>query len=309
MKKYFAGALGACILLGTPIAAEEHNQHRPVFSPDGNRMIFMLNSPETNGDWELFLVNTDGSSLKRLTNRTGWDGYAVWSPDGSHIVFDRETGPDNPAKQPVMMDLKNGATNPLGIYPGWLSINDWYGDTLLAFWEKDGQRDLYLLDMNGGIVNQLTDTPNISEHDAHFSPDGKTVAFASGPSENTSGDNSETRLETLQLDTAVRTMLRKSAGRLYGIDWSPDGKQIAYTDAPGGQDDDADVFVYDFASKVTTACTQNSAWDHMPVWAPNSISPDSISIVFTSYRTGEERLYVTNCNGSTRRLWASDSED
>jgi tetratricopeptide (TPR) repeat protein/predicted Ser/Thr protein kinase len=56
----------------------------PVASPDGQRVIFMS---QRDGNWEIYVVNLDGSALKRLTNNPTNDGLPVWSPDGQHIAF------------------------------------------------------------------------------------------------------------------------------------------------------------------------------------------------------------------------------
>ncbi|MEZ4542261.1 MAG: hypothetical protein R3C43_19970, partial [Chloroflexota bacterium] len=57
----------------------------PVWSPAGNRIAFI--SPEPGND-ELYMINADGSDLRRLTeNDWEWDKHPTWSPDGSQIVF------------------------------------------------------------------------------------------------------------------------------------------------------------------------------------------------------------------------------
>ncbi len=81
----------ASLLCASPALAKR-NEHRPVYSPDGSEVIFMSMSDKTNGDWELYRMNSDGSNVIRLTSHQGWDGYAVWSPKGEEIVFDRVDG-------------------------------------------------------------------------------------------------------------------------------------------------------------------------------------------------------------------------
>jgi TolB protein len=46
----------------------------PAWSPNGQQIYFMSFRPETNGDVELFVMNTDGSGVTRLTTTPGEDG-------------------------------------------------------------------------------------------------------------------------------------------------------------------------------------------------------------------------------------------
>jgi Tol biopolymer transport system component len=39
------------------------------------------------GNWEVYVVNVDGSNLRRLTKDPADDGLPTWSPDGQHIAF------------------------------------------------------------------------------------------------------------------------------------------------------------------------------------------------------------------------------
>ncbi len=56
----------------------------PALSPDGRRMVFMRNRDE---NWDIYIVNADGSGLQRLTDDPGRDGLPAWSPDGRAIAF------------------------------------------------------------------------------------------------------------------------------------------------------------------------------------------------------------------------------
>jgi Tol biopolymer transport system component len=67
-----------------------------VWSPDGSRIAF-LSDRDRNGRclWhdcvgynpELYVMNADGSDQRRLTDDPGQEGSAVWSPDGTRILF------------------------------------------------------------------------------------------------------------------------------------------------------------------------------------------------------------------------------
>jgi len=57
----------------------------------GDRIAFMSNRE---GNWEIYVVNSDGSGLRRLTNNAANDGLPTWAPDGRAIAFvsDQEGG-------------------------------------------------------------------------------------------------------------------------------------------------------------------------------------------------------------------------
>jgi len=61
----------------------------PEASPDGRQVAFMS---QRDGNWEVYVVDIDGSNLRRLTDSPANDGLPTWSPGGDHIAFvtDRE---------------------------------------------------------------------------------------------------------------------------------------------------------------------------------------------------------------------------
>jgi hypothetical protein len=65
---------------------------RPALSPDGRRIVFTSwLTDETDGRWGLFIVDIDGSGLRRLTAPEGIDRDPAWSSDGRFIAFSRDT--------------------------------------------------------------------------------------------------------------------------------------------------------------------------------------------------------------------------
>ena len=55
-----------------------------IFSPDGSRIAFVSNA---DGNWEIYLMRSDGSDLLRVTRHIGDEVAPSWSADGRRIVF------------------------------------------------------------------------------------------------------------------------------------------------------------------------------------------------------------------------------
>ena len=72
-------------LLGGPATYQS-----PAFSSDGARIAFSSNR---DGDFDLYVMNRDGTGLAHVTGPsvpdTTYDDSPSWSPDGSKLVFGR----------------------------------------------------------------------------------------------------------------------------------------------------------------------------------------------------------------------------
>ncbi len=56
----------------------------PAVSPDGKLVAFMS---RRDGNWNVYLVGSDGTGLTQLTDDPADDGLPVWSPDGQVVAF------------------------------------------------------------------------------------------------------------------------------------------------------------------------------------------------------------------------------
>jgi TolB protein len=66
------------------------NAECPVWSPDGLRILYCRNE-DTSGavsdNWEIWVMDQDGSQQRQLTDNPARDYPIAWSADGSRIVF------------------------------------------------------------------------------------------------------------------------------------------------------------------------------------------------------------------------------
>jgi plastocyanin len=89
------------VLAGFPTGV---SWYHPTWSPDGSRIAFAsdLDKDAVNyWNYEIYVMNADGSDLRRITNHPAVDYTPAWSPDGTRIVFqsnrdwDANYGPSN----------------------------------------------------------------------------------------------------------------------------------------------------------------------------------------------------------------------
>jgi TolB protein len=134
----------------------------PAWSPDGTKIAFMAQEPGASGsdpDYDVFVMNADGSHVRRLTTTPGEDGWPAWSPDGSQIVFSssrddcshsdapdcRTTGDIGPWEDPWIMDADG--TNGRRVTPAFGQFFAWSPDgrTILV----SGASTLYVVRPDG----------------------------------------------------------------------------------------------------------------------------------------------------------------
>ena len=99
------------------------NGEYPDWSPDGRRIVFD-HMASGSGDWDIWVVNANGSGARPLV---AWRGSkeqgGAWSPDGGWIAFqsDRESSDGLPRVWVARADGSNAhrLTNRVGERPAW----------------------------------------------------------------------------------------------------------------------------------------------------------------------------------------------
>src|SRR2546423_1432161 len=66
------------------VTYDQGRQVVPRWSPDGTRIVY---EDKQTGNWEIYVINADGTGQHQITDNPAPDIYPAWSPDGTTIAF------------------------------------------------------------------------------------------------------------------------------------------------------------------------------------------------------------------------------
>ncbi len=234
-------------------------------------------------DFDIYVMNPDGTGVTALTANTNEDREPKWSPQGNQIAFG--TDRDGNIEINVMNADGSGQIN-LTNNPATDAGAAWSPDGgKIAFYSnRDGDNELFVMNADGSGQTQLTFDP-ANDLNPDWSPDGTRLAFQS----NRDGGDFDLFLVNAY-GTGPLTQLTANTFTDIQPRWSPDGTKILFDSTRSGN---RDVFVMDANTLVETRLTTHAAIDSQPAW-----SPDGTQIVFTSGRDGNAEIYVMNADGT-----------
>jgi Tol biopolymer transport system component len=240
----------------------------PDWSPDGSRLVFQSNRT---GSSQIYVMNSDGSKVVRLTTHSGNDAGPHFSPDGSKITFDSDR--DGNSEIYIMNSDGTGqtrlTTNPADDgHPNWSLdgtriIFDSSRDTpnpKADWWDQ--YHDLYSMKVDGTDLRKITNCRTVCTYGS-WSPDGKRIAYRKVI--NTPGFYDD---KNLTLSTT-----------------------------------NSEVFIANSDGSNELNLSKSAAYDAWPSW-----SPDGTKILFGSNRAGVTQVYVVNVDGSHLTRLMDDRE-
>jgi Tol biopolymer transport system component len=228
-------------------------------STSSSKILVMSDGPNTNGSFQVFTLSDDGSQVLQVTNFDNRGLHPSWAPDGKRILFigslnandaildiasinSDGTGvtflhleslcPNYPVALGKDIMFIDGCTGILyRVHTDGTGLTPLLTGVCLSQPSADAQArtvalcrggDIMRLDVESGVITNITNSPNSWEDSPAFSPNGKLIAY------HRSGNSSE--VWVMNADGTNATLLTTDA---LSPHWSPDGKRIAFSSGSG----------------------------------------------------------------------------
>lgn len=292
------------LLYNPPIGGSPENIGKIVFASDPGET--------TKSDYDLFVMDPDGSNKVQLTTYGKWINHPVWSPEYSRIAYSATVD----GNDKIFIMTADGKVN------RQLTFGD-NSDDKFPTWSPDGKylayisyRDkipnLFVMDIYGENIKQLTFVEGEDIiHWPNWSPVSDVIAF----SLNKAGDETGDRLYTIKADGTEMTEILSSNEINLGDSepaWSSDGRIMYFISNRSRHNEIWKVDYYKIVHNMTV--TDDTKYDDIGLIQTSNlydathidhrprISPDDKKIVF--FGVGQDwknigtNLYTINIDGT-----------
>ena len=153
-----------------------HHDGQPAWSPLGNRIAFV--SDRDSAGFDIYLMDVNGTNVKRLTTDVANSAEPAWSPDGSKIAFANDSGGPVGVGDIYVVDTSGAGKVNLTHHPA---------SDLTPAWSPDGTKIAFMSDRDaGGFAiwvmsadgsNPVRVSPTTPCGVPSWTPDGQRLAF------------------------------------------------------------------------------------------------------------------------------------
>jgi len=219
-------------------AAEPSRSSTVKVSPDGKRASLIRMDQQNN--YDVWIVDLQTGASNRLTFDPAVDGNALWSSDGSQIIWQSQRG----GGWGVYRKASNGSGNEELLYKstasGTFALTDWTRDGRFVLFQSStppAKTDIFALPVGPGTSADRQPIPVIQtpagELGGYVSPDGKWIAYISDESgrEEIYVQAFNPGLKAGSSPVSGKWMVSK--GTLGMARWRSDSKELVFISADG----------------------------------------------------------------------------
>lgn len=252
--------LVALVILGSAALAQTQYES-PVWAPDGKTIAFAAKS--AGGDWNIEKAALDGTHRVRLTQQGGWD--PAWSPDGKSLALvstvdgKRQISLVSPDDASVRQLTHGTAEN---FHPAWSRD----GRRIACASAEKGMSRIVVMNADGSDAKPITPDGQRARWPT-WSPDGRRIAYYV--------ESSVSAIWVADLANAADAKLFDSGLTRTLLDWSPDGKEIAFV---GGVGKELGIDALDVESGIARRVLGGELGPGEPRW-----SPDGKRLLFSTH--------------------------
>ena len=278
---------------------------------------------------QIYLMDGDGTNVRRLTVNSHMDNFPALSPDGTKIVFEsnrlRTEGEPANTSHLFLMNTDGAAQTPLV-----------RGNS--ATWSPDGKRvafhasasgtgrlvsalpgaattdsDIFILSVDdflkrGARPKNITNNPAAVDDDPDWSPKEGRIVFTSHAATDDHNNPVTTEVYVIGPDRKGKPVrLTDNAEEERAPSWALDGKRIVYCCRKGAPEREGGVRTFEICvmnadGTGQARLTNNTIGDLTPTW-----SPDGTKIVFHRRvgGRGQFQLFVINADGTGEKQLTS----
>ncbi|MDE0325671.1 MAG: hypothetical protein OXN27_17285 [Candidatus Poribacteria bacterium] len=253
-----------------------------VYASDAPYIAFSSNR---DGDYDIYMMDIKGKNLQNLTNSPTHEFKPAFSPDGQRMAYVSSRHDGN--FEIYVMNLNTKVSHPLTNHPGYDDNPAWSPDgRWIAFdSNREGTYHIYKIQPDGENLQRLTHGVVDRNYNAAWSPDSQSIAFDSF--------RGAPGIYIMDADGVNQRRLPNQPQRGRMPSWSPDGKQIAFSDTMlGGHRDHLfgggqDIYTLNVDGSQLRRRTRHPSMDIFPDW-----SPDGRSIVYYSRWNQKYDIYL-----------------
>jgi TolB protein len=220
-------------LTNTPDFAESY----PRWSPDGGQIAFVKSGPYgPDTTTRIFVMNDDGSNVRRLTRGDATERDPAWSPDGQRIAY--LSGGINiidadGSNERAVVDADHSYYSPTWSPDGSRIAYSSYRDSMKE--DDPGMyQQIFVVDPDGSDLIHIPEGANGDDYYAgpSWAPDSRQIVFSSD-------EDPGLNLHVMDADGTNRARITDD-GALIGV-WSPHGSRIAALTIKPGEGSELDI--------------------------------------------------------------------